>query len=423
MHMQRREFLRTAAGAAGVPFVTPSDKIVMGFIGVGGMGSEHLRAFTAQPDVRVAAICDVRQANRERAKQYVDSHYGDSACAEYRDFRELLARKDIDAVLIAVPDHWHVLVGLEAARQGKDMYYEKPMGVSLAEGQAMRTAVRRHGVVFQFGTQQRSDQRFRLACELVRNGRIGQLQSIMLGSASYTQVPNQPTEPVPPGFDYDMWLGPAPWAPHCTLRCTRQFTLLYDYSLGCIGGAWGVHDTDIAQWTVDADHTGPVEVEGIGHFPADGFYDTAPAWDVEHRYANGVKLLNMDRATALKRAGQFKMIGMGLLFVGSEGWIAISRQGMNTEPPSLASTRFGPNDVRLPHSRDHRRNFLEAVRARRDPISNIEAAVRSDTVCQQADIAMRLQRKLRWDPVKEVFTDDEQANRMLSRPMRSPWHL
>jgi hypothetical protein len=218
-----------------------------------------------------------------------------------------------------------VMASIGVGGQGKDMYFEKPMGLSVEQGKAMRAAVRRHGVVFQFGTRQRSDAHFRFACELVRNGRIGELQIIILGAA------------------------------------------------------WGVHDTDIAQWVADADHTGPVEIEGTAKFPKDGFYDTAPAWEVEQKYASGMRLLNCDRATALRRAWQFKMIGMGVLFQGSQGWIAVSRQGMEAYPQSLKTARLGSDDIRLPRSDDHRR----------DPISNIESAVRSDTVCQQADIAMR----------------------------------
>jgi predicted dehydrogenase len=430
--MQRRELIKAAVGAPliipasalGLNGATaPSDRITMGFIGVGGMGGGHVRAFSAFPDVRIVAICDVRKLHRDRAKQVVDTRYGDTACATYGDFREILAREDIDAVLTACPDHWHVLVGLEIARRRKDVYFEKPVGMSVTEAKALRQAVNRSGIIFQFGTQQRSDQRFRLACELVRNGRIGQLRKIVLAAASFTQVPNQPVQPVPEGFDYDMWLGPAPWVPHCELRCTRQFTLLYDHSLGCVGGAWGVHDADIAQWSVDADSTGPIEVEGVGYFAKDGFYDTAPAWEVEHRYANGVRLIFADWATARKHAPQMSMIRMGLFFEGTEGWIAVSRDGIWTQPERLARAVFSPGDVRLPVSDDHRRQFLTSVRKRTRPISHIESAVRSDTVCQQADIAMRLGRKLRWDPVREEFIGDEQANRMLVRPMRSPWHL
>jgi predicted dehydrogenase len=437
--MKRRDFLKRVAipviGSACFPSIipasalgrdgttSPNNRIVMGCIGVGEMGSGHLQSLLEYPDVRVAAICDVRESFRRPAKDRVDAKYGDRSCDTTNDFRELLSRKDLDAVLIAVPDHWHALIGIEAARNGKDMYYEKPLSVSVTEDKAVREAVNRSGVIFQFGTQQRSSQGYRFACELVRNGKIGQLQTIMIGSATSPDCPNLALEPVPSGFDYNFWLGPAPWAPYNHMRCTRNWTHIYDYSLGCVSGAWGIHDVDIAQWALDADHTGPVAVEGWGTFPRDGLYDTATAWEVEHTYANGVKLIHMDMPTALRRAWQFKMHWMSMLFVGNEGWVFVNRAGIDAHPPSLLKLRIGPNEVQLPESRDHRRNFLKAVKTRQQPISPIEAAVRSDTVCHQADISMRLKRKLRWDPVQEIFPDDLQANRMLSRPMRSPWHL
>ena len=424
-HMNRRTF----TGFALAPMILPAsarganDKINMGMIGVGGMGSGHLRALVNNSAVRITAICDVRDEHTARARDAVSTAYNDSSCAGYRDFRELLARRDIDAVLIAVPDHWHALIGLEAARQGKHMYYEKPMGLSLAESQAMRAAVKRNGVVFQFGTQQRSSFNYRQTAELIRNGRIGQLKTILIGSANSQYVPNQPTQPVPAGFDYEMWLGPAPWAPYTFERTTSRWTLIYDYSLGCISGAWGVHDVDSAQWVNDADSTGPIEVEGTGEYPADGLFDTAIHWEIEHTYANGVKLVHMDMQTAKKRAPQFSFGNMASVFIGTEGWIYVSRQSLRAHNPALVREKFGPNDSRVVRSDDHKRNFLDAIRTGAQPISHIESAVRSDTVCQQADIAMRLRRKLRWNPVAERFIDDEAANRMLSRPMRSPWHL
>jgi predicted dehydrogenase len=401
----------------------PNGRIVLGFVGVGNMGTGHVRAFSKHDDVQIVGVCDVRQSHRDRAKGLVDARYGHIGCSTYSDFRELLARPDLDAVVIAVPDHWHALVGIEAARRGKAMYYEKPMGVSVAEAQAVRRAVRRYGVVFQFGTQQRSSENFRLACELVRNGRIGRLETIMIGSASHRYEPDPPTEPVPPGFDYDTWLGPAPWVPYAPQRCTRDWTLIYDYSLGCVGGAWGIHDVDIAQWANDSESTGPIEVEGTGVFTPSGLFDTATAWEVEHTYANGVKLIHMDMRTALKRAEPFRLAWMGTLFQGSEGWIYISRRGLFTHPESLRTTTIGSNDVRLPESRDHRRNFLDAVKTGKRPVTDVETAVCSEIVCQQADVAMRLRRRLRWDPVEEVFVGDDEANRMLSRAMRSPWRL
>jgi predicted dehydrogenase len=436
--VHRRQFLARAGVVAGTVLGFPSmvpesvlgrggkasanDRINMGMIGVGSMGGGHVRGFLSHQDVRVVAVCDVRQEFRDKAKRTVDTQYGNEQCAVYEDFRELLARSDVDAVLIAVPDHWHALIGVEAARQGKAMYYEKPMGRTMAEAKAVRQAVLRNRVVFQFGTQQRSGYNHRFACELVRTGRIGQLHTIMIGSAQAPFCPNQPAQPVPPGFDYEMWLGPAPWAPYTFERCTRNWTLIYDYSLGCLSGAWGIHDVDIAQWALDADHTGPIEVEGTGLFPRDGLYDTLSSWEVEHRYANGVKLIHMDMPTARKRAPQFELLWMAMLFQGTEGWVFVSRNGIHTHPESLVRTVVSANESPFPRSTDHRRDFLDAVRSRKTNISPIEAAVSSDIVCHQADIAIQLGRKLRWNPVTEKF-DDEQANRLISRAMRAPWHF
>jgi len=431
----RRDFLKKSTAALGAPFLlpgcvlgrgratAPNSRIAMACIGVGSMGSGHLRSFLGFDDVRMVAVCDVRRSHRERAKKHVDRVYGDSACDSYSDYRELLARPGLDAVCIAVPDHWHVLIALEAARRGVAMYCEKPLGMSLAEDIALREAVQRYGTVFHFGTQQRSNERFRFACELVRNGRIGALENIMIGSANYSQIDTPPAQSVPPGFDYDMWLGPAPRAPYCHERCTRQWTLIRDYSLGCIGGAWGIHPVDIAQWAFDADHTGPVEIEGRGNAPQKGLYDTAIAWEVEHRYADGGRLIHMDMQTALRRAPQFKLHWMGMLFNGREGWVYVCREMIAAHPESLLKTQFAPSELQLPHSRDHRRTFLDAVRSKRRTLCPIETAVRSDTVCHQADIAIKLGRRLFWDPDAERFVNDAEANRLLSRSMRAPWHL
>lgn len=433
----RRHFIKKLAGTAlgvfGAPYiipssvlglngaVAPSDRIVMGCIGVGEMGSGHVRSLLGFNEVRIVAICDVRKAHRDRAKEWVNRRYDNNDCATYNDFRELLARPDIDAIMTATPDNWHSLIGLEAARNGKDMYYEKPLSMSIAENKAVHETVNRYGVVFQFGTQQRSDDRFRLVCELVRNGKIGELQTIMLSSPSFGPVPKQPTQPVPPDFDYDMWLGPAPWSPYTFLRCTRQWTVMRDYSLGCIGGAWGVHHVDIAQWANDADHTTPVEIEGTGFFP-DGLFDTAKDFNIEYKYGNGVKLIHMDTATARKRSEKITYYE-GLLFEGSEGWIFVNRRSIEAQPKSILKSGLSPNDMRLPISVDHERNFLDAVRSRTKPISSIDTALHSDIICHQGDIAIRLGRKLHWDPKKYEFVNDPEANRLLSRPMRSPWHV
>lgn len=406
--------------------ILPNNKINLAHIGVGGMGSGHVRSFVGQEDVRTVAICDVRKEHRDKAKETVDTFYGNKECATYNDFREVLARKDIDAIVMAAPDYWHVLIGIEAARQGKAMYYEKPMSYTFEEAKAIREAINRYNVVFQFGTQQRSDQRFRLATEIVRNEKIGSLKRIIAGSASYDKVPVQPIEKVPEGLDYELWLGAAPWSPYTTLRCTRNWMLIRDYSLGCIGGAWGIHHIDIAQWAVNADNSGPVEVEGKGTIPDDGLYDTIQRFEVEHKYANGVILLHIDHISAVGRFPQFKAaVGntMGILFEGTKGWVYVARGYMDASPKSLLKAITGPNEIRLPVSNNHARNFLDAVRSGSEPICPVGPGVRSEMVCQQADIAIRTGQKLKWDPVKEEFIDNPVANRMLASPMRSPWHI
>jgi len=448
--MNRRAFLKTTAalGAAvtGFPYivpahvlgaVSPSEKIVMGCIGVGSMGGGHLRSFTGQDDVRMVAVCDLRRKFRERAKQLVDQKYGDSGCQMYHDYRELLARPDIDAVCIATPDHWHALIAIEAAKNHKDMYMEKPVDVHIAAAKALRQVVNRYGVVFQFGTQQRSDRGFRFGCELVRNGRIGKLQTIVVGSVQGAQLANQPLQPQPDPteFDYDMWLGPAPWAPYTFERAASRaegspgyWMHIHDYGLGCLSGAWGIHHVDIAQWGNNSDDTGPLEIEGAGVIPGDGLCDTPVTWRVEHLYANGVKMIHMDSRHTEQEFPQFvtpvlDMKGCGILFVGSDGWVITSRGGADAGPKSLLQATFDSSEPRLPVSNNHRRNFLECVRTRQPPISHIESAVRSDTICHLDDIAIRTGRKLRWDPKAEQFLNDGEANRLLTRPLRSPWRL
>lgn len=427
----RRRFLRAAVAApmivpahvlGGSRGIAPSDRIVMGFIGVGSMGTNHVHGFLQIPEARIAAICDVRQEHRERAKALVDKQYNDNKCALHHDFRELLARPDIDAVLIATPENWHPLIGIEAARRGKHMYYEKPLSTTLAEGQAVRDAIERYGVVFQFGTQQRSSYNYRFTAELVRNGYIGELKQIQIGSAGGGYNREQPEvirEP-PPGFDYEFWLGPAPYVPYSDVRVSRAWMFIRDYGIGCLDGAWGIHDVDAAQFFNDSDGTTPIEIDGRARY-YDDVRDVPYSWTVEHKYANGVTLIHMDMVTAKARTPQFNLGSMASVLIGTKGWIWVSRDGVRTNPEPLMQTVIRPNQKRVEFSNDHRRNFLEAIRTRRTPISPIHAAFRDEAICQQADIAMRLQRKLRWDPKTNQFINDEQANRMLSRAIRGPW--
>ena len=435
--INRRQLLKnaaeTATAAAGLPYVVPSsvlgrggtvepsNRIVMGFIGLGIQGTALMRAFLGQRDVQVVAVCDVYETQRQKAKRIADEYYGNAACMTYNDFRKVCGREDIDAVCVATPDHWHVLVSLEAARAGKDMYTEKALGLSLAWDQALREACHRYGRVFQWGTQQRSGRNFRYGCELVRNGRIGKLHTILVGVPHDLAFPNQPTQPVPKGLDYDMWLGPAPWAPYTYQRCRpwtkeESYSIWYhisDYCLGGIGGYWGVHHVDIAPWGHGTDQTGPIEIEGTAVFPEDGLADCATSWRVHHRYVDGVNMTYMDN----------KQHKQGVTFQGSEGWVHVSRRGIWAEPESLLTSVIGKDEIHLVESEGHQRNFLDAVKTRKETICPIGVAVRTNTICHLTDICTRLGRKLRWDPRKEDFADDSQASRMLTRAIRSPWHL
>jgi predicted dehydrogenase len=438
----RRQFLRRSAGAIGLPVivpasilggegtVAPSNRVVLGCIGMGIQGTGNMGAFRGNPEVRVMAVCDVHDTQRQKAKQSVDEFYDNRDCAAIKDFRELIGRKDIDAVQITAPDHWHPLMAIEAARQRKAMYCEKPIGWSFRAAQAVRKAVQESKVVFQFGTQQRSTGKFRQACELVRNGKIGQLKTILVGVPGSWTCPKQPVEPVPKELDYELWLGPAPLAPYCYQRCRpwtqgQGYSVWYsisDYCLGMIGN-WGVHHLDIAQWGNGTDLGGPSEIEGTGVFPKDMLTDCATNWQVENRYANGVTLVHMDDATARKHPLQQNGHGHGVLFLGSEGWVHVDRGRLDAKDASLLKWKPGPDDVRLLKSDNHHANFIDAVKGREQPAAPIDIAVRSDTLCHLEQIAIQLRRKLRWDPARESFVDDDEANRLLDRPMRGPWKL
>jgi predicted dehydrogenase len=441
----RRDFLKQSlalAGAAGLPTivpasvlglsgtVAPSNRVILGCIGLGIQGMGNMRTFRGNPEVLVAAVCDVHETQRQQAKQSVDDAYANKDCAAYKDFRELMARKDIDAVQITTPDHWHPLVALEAIRQGKHMFCEKPIGWSFRAAQVLRQAVKDSRVVFQFGTQQRSSKKFRVACELVRSGKIGKLKTILVGVPASWTCPAQPTEPVPRELDYDLWLGPAPLAPYCYQRC-RPYTqkehwsiwyCISDYCMGMIGN-WGVHHLDIAQWGNDTELSGPVEVSGTGEFPQGMLTDAAVKWQVENRYANGVTLIHMDDATSKKHPLQQGGHGHGVMFLGSEGWVHVDRSRMDASSKALLKATPGPRDVHLFQSDNHHANFIDAVKGRTRPAAPIDIAVRTDALCHLQQIAIKLRRKLRWDPVKEVFVGDDEANRMLDRPMRAPWRI
>jgi predicted dehydrogenase len=424
--------------------VAPSNRITLGAIGTGPQGRGDLGNFLGQNDCQVLAVCDVKADQLDLAKKAVDARYANRDCQTYHDFRELVARKDIDACLIATPDHWHVLIALAAVKSGKDVYVEKPLAVSLEEGQTLRKAVRQQQRVFQFGTQQRSDRTFWRACELVRNGRIGKLQHINVWAPG--SAPGGPLTQVapPPGLDYEFWQGPAPRKPHTQYRCSdeanrKTWWFISDYTLGFVSG-WGIHPLDIALWGGGALLGGTVEVEGRGNFRnAEGACNTATVWEVDYKFGSGVTLKfvgvpngeNSGKPTGdpwLHREewkARYRNIGdHGTAFEGSEGWVEVHRGGMNVQPESLVEVKPEALSVNLVQSPGHVRNFLDCVKSRADTVCPIEAAVAADTLCHLADAAMRLERKLTFDFWTEHFLRDEAANqRLKARPMSKPWHL
>lgn len=434
-NVSRRKFLKcaigSALGVAGFPclvpssalgragHVAPSSRIVMGCIGLGGMGTGNMRAFLSKSETQIVAVCDVDMNHRNKARDEINTEYGNQDCATYNDFRELLSRDDIDTVSIAVPDHWHAISAIMAARAGKDIHAEKPLAYSIAEGRAICDAVKKYGVVWQTGSQQRSDRNFRFACELVRNGRIGEVHTIRVALPYGNHIRGNATkpEPVPKYLDYDMWLGPAPWAPYSRGRCHWNFRWISDYSRGGQITDWAGHHCDIAQWAMNTEHTSPVEIEGRGVFPngKDGLYDTPESYRFACKYAKGFTLIVSDTEQHRK--------GRGVLFEGTAGWIFVNRKGIDAHPKSLLKSLIGPNEIHLYKSDDHKGNFLDCVRTRSQTVAPVEVAHRSIMIAHLGVIAIKLGRKLNWDPKKERFINDPEADRLLSRPMRSPWHL
>lgn len=437
--LTRRGFLKRSAGltaAAALPWaIAPnaiglaaqrpaSDRIVMGAIGVGPQGRGVMGGFLGSPDAQVVAVSDVKENVREVAKRQVQSRYKSAQCDTYNDFRDLLDRKDIDAVTIATCDHWHVLCAIAAAKAGKDMYVEKPMGLSMAECIALRETCHRYGRLFQFGTQQRSDWKFRHACEIARNERIGKLHTVNVWSPGSSRGGTFEKAPVPKGLDYDLWLGPAAYVPYTVNRCSnRLWWFISDYALGFIAG-WGIHPLDIAAWGAGKLIDCPVEIEGKGDFPTEGVCDTAMNWRITFKYESGLTMNFTGHPKPEEWTKRYpRSSSHGTAFEGSEGWVHVNRSVVNTGPEELVKTRIKDSEVKLYESRHHQQNLLDCIRTRRQPICNIDEAVRSETLCQIGEIAIRLERKLKWDNKAERFIGDDQANRMLSRAMRAPWTL
>ncbi len=450
--LSRRDFLKTTAvfGAAQIVPASvlganaPSNRINVGVIGTGTRGIPDMQVFMRNDDVQIMAISDVNTASygyrnetklmgREPALEIANAYYAgktrsgrSQGVAAYTDFRKIIDRDDIDAVAIVTPDHWHSTMTCMAAKAGKDIFCQKPMTLTIRDGQQMIEAVRKCNCVFQTGSQYRSHPAARLACELVRNGRIGELKTIRTFIGMNNKVgpgPGWKPMPVPRGFDYDMWLGPAPEVPYHELRCIYKFRFILDYSGGQITNL-GAHCNDVAQMGNDTSLTGPIEVEPIyAEWPPKGsLFNTALRCGYRLRYANGVELTQ----ESSDKMG-------GTRFEGTKGWVRFNFRSLETSPESLKSSTIGPDEIHLPrpvkyadagkrdHYADHVRNFLDCVKTREEPIEPVEVGHRTSTLCHLGNIALQLNRTLKWDPDNERFPDDEEANRMQSRPIREPW--
>jgi predicted dehydrogenase len=424
--MTRRRFLSAAAGLAA-PLVLPPEtwaaerrghgpdgRITLGFVGIGMMGRDHLHGFLGNPGVQVVAVCDVHGLRRQDSVDTVHRAYARQrkagsyrGCAAFGDFRQLLARADIDAVVIATPDHWHAIPAILAARAHKDVYCEKPLSLTIAESRAMVRAARDNNIVFQTGSQQRTEFNgyFRRAVEYVRSGRIGRVRTVRVGVGGPARPCDLPAERTPKGVDWEMWNGPSPARAFNHVLCPtgihHHFPAWRDYREYAGGGLadMGAHHFDITQWALDTDHSGPTEI----HPPPRG--DTG----LRFVYASGVEMIHGGRS--------------GCTLEGTAGTIYVDRGGIESTPASILREPLGARDFHLPPAAgSHRQNWLDCVRSRRRPVADVEIGARSAQVCQLANIGYWLRRALRWDPGREEFVRDDEANRLRSRENRPPWN-
>lgn len=428
-------FVRSSAlGLTGT--VAPSNRITLGLIGCGPHGVQwNLPQIFRNPDSQVIAVCDVDQPRMQEGKTAVEGHYqkalgrtGYKACDSYGDFRELILRKDIDAVAIATPDHWHVIPAVMAVRAGKDVICEKPLTLTVAEGRVLCDAVEKHKRIFQTASENRSIDSYIRLIELVRAGRIGRLKHIVvsLPAGNETRGENfsdRQEQPVPAGFNYQMWLGQAPLVPYVPARVHGSFRWNLDYSGGRITD-WGAHLIDLAQWGNDTEGTGPMEVHGQGKFPPrDAIFNTAEEFDVHYRYDNGVTLNVVSQ-------------GPGIRFEGSEGWVGFDgwRSPLKASNPAILESKVDPEKVKIYRPSaiipredgmkgGEHRNFIDCVKSRRPCYAPAETGHRTISIAHIGNIAMLLGRKLKWDPKSEQFENDAEANAMLSRQQREPWSL
>ncbi len=451
--MKRRDFIGKSivgvVGAIAVPTIVPSsvfgknapsNKINVGQIGCGRIGREHDLPGTMQHDVaRLVAVCDLDKNRMIDGKKLVEAYYtkktGNTNYVDvkmYDDYHDMLNNKDIDAVIISTPDHWHSQPALEAALAGKDVYLQKPTSLTIAEGRLLSDVVKKKGIILQVGTQQRSSPQFRIAAELVRNGRIGKLHTVKIGLPGDPSGPPAPAMPVPAGFNYDMWLGSTPEVPYTEIGVHPQkgydrpgWLRLEQYGAGMITG-WGQHHFDSAAWGMDTEYTGPISVQSVAEFPKSGLWNVHGDFMVKAEYANGITMLT---------SGGYPN---GIRYEGTEGWIFVSRgnyvasasdpvtaakssKALDASDPKILTSVIGENEIHLYKSDEQHGNWLDCIQSRKEPISPVEIGHRTCSVCLVSHIAMKLPRKLNWDPKVERFVKDDEANAMLSRSQRKPY--
>ena len=438
--LTRRDFLKgstfVTAGAFLAPTIVPatvfdpnapSERITIGVIGTGRIArTMDIPEMLGLDGTQIVAVCDVDSKRVKDAKAQVDQHYSKKygtadakGCGTFGDFRELLARDDIDAVMICTPDHWHSIPAIAAARAGKDIFIQKPLSLTISGGRAVSDTVREEGRILQIGSQQRSPPKFRQACELVRNGRIGKLHTIKVGLPGDPGGQDEPEMPVPPNLDFDMWRGCTRVVAYTEKGVHPQkdysrpgWLRIGTYGAGMITG-WGSHHLDTAQWGMGTEHTGPISVEGEAEFPKSGLWNVHGDFRIEYTYKSGVKVIAADN----KRNAQ------GVRFEGSEGWIHVKRWSIDGSPKSILTSKIGDDEIHLYKSDNHKKDFIDCVKSRSQPVAPVEVGHRSCTVCLLGQIAMKAGRKLEWDPDKERFVDDDAANKLLTRPMRAPWKI
>lgn len=411
--LSRRSFLAGTSAAIAAPWIVPdtcfgaNDRITLGFIGVGGQGRGNLSGFLKKANV--AAVCDVDSRHAVEAVKLIEKAGG--SCEVFADYRRLLERKEIDAVVVSTPDHWHALPTIHACRAGKDVYCEKPLSLTVTEGRAMVSAARDHGRIVQTGSQQRSAENFRKACELVRSGAIGQVREVLVGIPESNFKGPPVADGTPPAeLDYNTWLGPAPARPYNEKRVHYNFRFFWDYSGGQMTN-WGAHHIDIAQWGLGMDDSGPVTVEGTAEFHPEKWYEVTKTCRLTYTYANGVRMI----------VGQVQAdIPGGTTFIGEKGRIFVNRGVLKAEPAELLDA---PRTVALEASANHHDNFLDCIRSRKRPICDVEIGHRTATACHLGNLVARLGRKIAWDPKTETIPGDAEAAAMLSRPGREPWTL